>query len=242
MAAAHRADVRAQEQKLLKGRLALATALLASIAVLLPIFARAESRVADANDQHGKLDVKEVRTFGRNRPGWKTITFENWKTRKIFVRGNVLVFLDTRWDERPEYYAVVYSDADAKIRALLYRDHEDKPDKKKGKLHVWRKNRHSVSVRIHLSDLHFDDNRTYYEWYVETLWSGDKCESMCFDYVPGKHENHVRVPRPGYEQSPTPTPTLPDEPTPSPSPLPSPTGSESPSPLPSPSASSPSPA
>ena len=223
----------------MKGRIVLVVALLAFGAVLFPLLAVAERReLPDPNDQKGILDIKMVTRWGGDKPGWKVATFKDWKTRRIYDRGDVIVWLDTRGGERADYFAVVHSDSSGHIRARLYRDFKKKDDKRKGSLNTWRKNRHSVSVKVPLSKLNFDDERIYYAWYVQTMWTSDNCKRVCFDLAPDKGVGHIRELRPGHEPTPTPTPTgLGPTPSPSPSesPIPAPIPSESPSPTPSPS-------
>jgi hypothetical protein len=163
----------------------------------------------DPNDTRGPLDVKSVRSWGRaRRPGWRVITFARWSAERVWDRGFVMVFLDTRRSDRFDYYALVRSNG-SKMRARLFRDRRRRRDRDLGPLAAWRPSRRSVSVRVPFRKLRVGDNRAFYRWQVQTLFTGSRCRRVCFDVVPdrGPVLEPLNEPGPSPTITPTPTPT-----------------------------------
>jgi hypothetical protein len=165
--------------------------------------------VTDPNDTRGPLDVRVVESNGRNRPSWKIITFSRWSRPEIFDAGYVTVLLDTRRAARPDYYILVGSRG-TRLYADLWRDRESKPDYRVAKVKVWRADKKSVSVKVPLKLMIVGTQRTFYRWTVETIFTGERCTRVCFDFVPD--EGAVVEPLP----VPSPTPTVTTTPSPSP--------------------------
>ena len=200
----------------MRARIVLAAVLLAGLA---PLFARAHhGDVVDGNDTRGLLDVRKVETFGVMKPGWRIITFKDWRAQRVWDHGHFLVYLDTFGDERFDYYALVSSFGHG-MQGRLWRDRAKKPDRELGQVPVWRKDERSVSVRVPLRRVHFPQRRLFIRWYVQSLWTSSACRRVCFDIVP--HRNGVIEPvRP--TPTTTPTPTVTPTPTPTVTPTPSP--------------------
>ena len=175
-----------------------------------PLFAGANHLDPDdPNDTRGPLDVERVKSWGRaRRPGWRVITFARWTAKRVWDRGFVIVFLDTRKGDRFDYYALVRSTG-SKMRARLFKDRRRRRDKDLGYLAVWRPNRRSVSVRVPFRRLRVGDGRAFYRWQVQTLFTGPRCGRVCFDLVPdrGPVLEPLGAPTPSPTTTPTPTPT-----------------------------------
>jgi hypothetical protein len=166
--------------------------------------------VSDPNDTKGLLDVRTVKTFGSDRPGWRVITFSKWTSERIWDHGYVMVHLDTRGDERIDHFAVVSSFGQG-MQGRLWRDRSESRNREIGPLEVWRTDKRSIAVRIPLSQLNIPDTRTFFRWYVETLWVGNNCPRTCFDVVPSRdgviEPIGVATPTPTITPTPDPTPT-----------------------------------
>jgi hypothetical protein len=193
------------------------------------LFAYAGSNVDDPNDTPGVLDVKRVDFAGNKRPRFKTVTFATWTVDRIHDRGFVLVYVDTFGSNRFDYYGMVRSNGKEMV-ARLYRDRKKKRDLAISHLNAWRRSKRSVSVRLPLSKLRIPESRTFYRWYVMTLFTGPSCKKVCFDAIP--NGDPVSQPVPG--ATPTPVPTVSPSPTPTTSPSPTPTESAAATPQPIP--------
>ena len=138
--------------------------------------------VSDPNDTKGLLDVRTVRFDPDGPPEWTVITFTSWTIPSIWDTGYVIVYLDTRGDDDPDYYGLIRSDGED-MRADLYRD-LNTTDRRLRSLKVWRNGGRQVSLRIPLRFVKIGINRTLYRWSVLTLFTNSKCHQVCFDPVP----------------------------------------------------------
>jgi hypothetical protein len=151
-------------------------------------------RIMDPNDVRGRLDVREVRL--RYLPGpatWSVVTYQPWIPRQIWDRGNFFIFIDTRHDELPEYYAVIHS-VRSRLVAELRRFSNDRIVMN---LRVSRTARRSVSVSVPLFKLRFGRTRTSYHWSAMTSFVGPVCQTTCFDQVPDRGQPSPEQWRPG---------------------------------------------
>jgi hypothetical protein len=181
-------------------RLTLALVLVAVIAVM-PLMAGANHMdVQDPNDTRGQLDIKRVEVHGTGLiPLWKVITGRSWSSSEIFEKGFVLIFFDTFGTNRFDYYALARSTGRQMV-ATLYRNPKGKRDRKVSRLHDWRSTTRSLSVRIPLKKMRLGEGRLDYRWYAQTLFTGNHCRAVCFDFAP--NNDAVVEPRPDV------TPTL----------------------------------
>ena len=167
----------------------------------------------DANDTRGPLDVRRVEMDGTDFPRWRVVTFGGWTAAEMWDLGYISVALDTFDSSRTDYYILVGSNG-KEMYAHLWRDRATRPDIKLGRVNgVWRVNRSSLSVRIPLDRLKIGRERTFYRWRVETIYAGEGCARVCFDFVPddGKVvEPLVVAPTPTV--TPTPAPTVTESP------------------------------
>jgi hypothetical protein len=188
-------------------------ALLVAAALAVPSVTAHHARVTDPRDTRGPLDVRVVRSFGTERPGWRITTYARWSNARIWDRGFVVVRLNTRGDRRANRYIVVTSDG-RRLHAHLWQLRRNRRDRLVGRVAVWRPNRRTVTVRLPFERLNVGPRRVQYQWWVQTLWMGRGCPQVCIDRVPDRG----RITEP-LQPEPEPTPT---EPTPEPSPEPSP--------------------
>ena len=175
----------------------------------------------DPDDVRGKLDVKQVRfAHAPGPPTWTIVTFGEWTTARMWDRGYMVVLLDTQSGVGPEFYLLIRS-AGSALQGSLWRAHAYGPDSYLGSVPTKRPSRRSASVQVSLRRLTFGASRSFYRWWVQTVYTNHACPRTCHDRAP----NGVTVLqwRPG--MSPTPSP-----PSPSPSPSPSESPSNSPSP------------
>lgn len=171
----------------------------------------------DPGDVRGKLDVKQVR-LAHGPPTWTIVTFGEWTTRRMWDRGYMMILLDTQSGVSPEFYLLVRSTGTA-LQGSLWRARSYGPDSYLGSVPTRRPSLRSASVQVSLKRLTFGANRSFYRWWVLTVYTNHACPRTCHDRAP--NGGTVLQWRPG--MSPTPSP-------PSPSPSPSPSSSESPSP------------
>lgn len=216
----------------MRRRVAAAVAVIVAAAFLIPLFAGARHvDVTDDNDTRGVLDVRRVEVRGRSRPVFKVITFARWATKRIYDRGNALIYFDTFGNKRFDYYALVRAQKDD-LRASLYRDRTVKKDFIIARLDEWRRNHKSLSVKVPLRRMRFGKKRVAYRWSVQTLFTGPRCRRVCFDFAPDR--GAVTEPRPGATPAPTETPTGSPTATPTATPTPTPTPTATPTPTPTP--------
>jgi hypothetical protein len=167
----------------------------------------------DPNDTRGKLDVRQVRLAHQPLPPvWTVVTFAEWRTVEMWDRGYIMVLLDTSRGEGAEYYLLVRS-VGAVLRGSLWRARIFGPDSYLGSVPVRRLSLRSASVQVRLSRLKFGASRSFYRWWVQTVFTGLTCRRTCQDRAPNGEP--IRQWRPGMSPSPSPSPTD-DSPTPSP--------------------------
>jgi hypothetical protein len=160
---------------------------------------------SDPNDTRGKLDVKSVRFAHQpGPPSWRIITFAEWKTAEMWDRGFLMVLLDTKEGPDADHYLLVRSDR-ADLRGSLWRVRTVGPDSLIGSVPVKRSSRRSATVQVGLFRLTFGEKRTFYRWWVQTLFTNDVCRRTCQDRAP--NQDLVWQWRPGMSPSPSPSPS-----------------------------------
>lgn len=174
---------------------------IAATAVVVPLVSRANHvDVTDEDDVRGLLDIRRVEAVGVRKPSFKVNTYGWWTTREMFERGFVLVFFDVSGTERSDYYALARSTGSGVV-ATLHRDRPHKPDYQVSLLNAWRVGNRSISIKVPLRKMNFGNARVFYRWYAETLFTGNRCRRVCFDFAP--NNDTVTEPRPGTTPSPT---------------------------------------
>jgi hypothetical protein len=186
--------------------------------VLMTVVAGAHhTDLQDPDDARGKLDVKQVRlAHAPGPPTWTIVTFGEWTIPRMWDRGYLMVLLDTQNGVGPEYYLLVRSTGTA-LQGSLWRARSYGPDSYLGSVPTRRPSRLSASVQVSLKRLTFGARRSFYRWWVQTVYTSRVCPRTCHDRAPNR--GTVLQWRPG--MSPTPSP---------PSPSPSETPTDSPSP------------
>ena len=162
--------------------------------------------VTDPNDTRGPLDVRSVESFGTTQPSWKIVTFSSWSRAEIFDTGYVTVLFDTRAGPPADYYVLVGS-LGTRMYADLWRDRATKPDRRVAGVKVWRADRTSVSIKLPLDRMVIGSERTFYGWSVETIFTGERCRRVCFDFAPDEGVVIEPLPVPTATITPSPSPT-----------------------------------
>ena len=194
-------------------------------ALALPLLATAQHAVVeDGNDTRGTLDVRRVKLDFTSRPRWTIGTWGPWTVGQVWDRGYFLVHLDTFGSPRMDYYAFIRSDGYA-MRGSLVRDRESRPDYTVSSVKASKGSRSTLRVRFPLSKMRIGRQRLSYRWNVQTILSGSRCATSCFDFAPDR--GAVEEPIPG-RVSPTPTPTITVTPTPTVTITPTPAPTDSP--------------
>ena len=176
-----------------------------AVAMSWPLLAGAEHpALRDPRDAPGLLDLSRVRSGAGRTPGWTIATYARWTNRRLRDRGFFLVQLDTVGDGDPDYYALTRSTG-GRLSARLFRHRRGK-DRGVSRLGVGRPDRRTARVRVPLRKMRRRAGGTY-SWYVETLWTSDRCPRVCFDRAPDR--GAVSEP-----PSPLPTPSVSTPPAP----------------------------
>jgi hypothetical protein len=164
-----------------------------------------DTDLRDPNDTRGKLDVREV-LLGHEPgpPRWTVITFARWSIPEMWDRGYVEVLLDTKGDDRAEYYILVRSNR-KKLEGTLWRLVAVGPDPYLGAVAVDRRSLKSVTVEVGLWRLTFGGQRDFYRWWIHTVYTSEICRRTCHDRAPNR--NAVLQWRPGMSPSPSESPT-----------------------------------
>jgi hypothetical protein len=210
----------------MKTRWALAAAVATAAALLSSLLASAAPEPQnDGNDVKGQLDVKSVNRWGPpEKPGWSVSMRSRLGTHEMWDHGFFIVQLDTFGNERFDYYALVKSNGRG-IKGTLWRDRQNKRDRKISSLPAWRSGS-KMTVRVPFSKLDTGGKeRDTYRWFVKTLFIGDNCRRVCIDRVP----NNKNVTESNGKQSPASTE---DSNAPAPSPTPDVTNSPGATPSP----------
>ena len=182
--------------------LALVTAGLAAI-----VASAHHTDLTDPNDTRGKLDIEEVHLAHDVRPPvWTVVTYARWGIHQMWDRGYVELILDTRRDERPEYYVLVRADVWT-LEGTLWRIRPKGRDVDLGAVPVKRRSLDSLSVEVGMWRLEFGDRRTSYRWRVHTMFTGDVCPRSCHDFAPDVDAEAVIQWRPGMSPTPTVSPS-----------------------------------
>jgi hypothetical protein len=183
-----------------------------TIALMAVVAGAHDTDFQDPDDARGKLDVKQVRLAHSPPPStWTIVTFGEWSTAGMWDRGYMMVLLDTQAGVGAEYYLLVRS-AGPSLQGSLWRAHAYGPDSYLGSAPTKRPSRRSASVQVSLKRLTFGASRTFYRWWVETVYTSDLCRRTCHDRAP--NQDAVLQWRPGMSPSPTSSPSPSDSPSP----------------------------
>ena len=200
--------------RLLRAGAPFAAALLTIVVMALGAGAH-HTDLMDPNETRGKLDVRRVRFDHTGAATWTVTTFSEWTTGSIWDRGYILVMLDTQAGAPAEYYLLIRSRG-ASLVASLWRHRNVGSDTYLGTVPVKRPTSRSATVQVALFRLDFGEKRTFYRWWVETVFTGDRCRRTCHDRAP--QTDPARQWRPGMSPSPSPSPSPSLSPSGSPSP------------------------
>ena len=189
-------------------------AALITIALMSVVAGAHDTDLLDPNDARGRLDVMQVRlAHVPGPPTWTIATYAEWSTAGMWDRGYLMILLDTQAGVGPEYYLLVRS-AGKTLQGSLWRAHVTGPDSYLGSVPTSRPSRRSARAQVSLKRLTFGASRSFYRWWVQTVFTSDLCPRTCHDEAPNQAQ--VVQWRPG--MSPTPSPTSSPPPSDSPSP------------------------
>jgi hypothetical protein len=178
--------------------------LAAALSLPLLVASARHMEVLDPDDTKGLLDIRRVTVAGsQNAPTWTIATGARWTAEQMWDTGFLIVKIDTFGTDRPDYYAIVSSDG-RKFRGFLYRDRQEKPDRRLRGVGLERADRRSLTVTINIRELRRRESRVY-SWYAQTLFMSDNCRGTCIDRAP----DTGAVAEPGTGTTPTPTSTVP---------------------------------
>jgi hypothetical protein len=176
---------------------AFATVLLVSLAA-----GAHDTDLTDPDDARGLLDISQVRLAHEGvPPAWTIVTFARWGVLRMWDEGYLIVWLDTQEGPDPEYYALIRSNRYL-LEGTLWRARIYGPDSFVKRLEVWRQSGRSASVRVRLINLAFGPKRTFYRWWVSTVYTSDSCRRSCHDRAPNGTEMVLQW-RPGMSPSPS---------------------------------------
>jgi uncharacterized repeat protein (TIGR01451 family) len=147
-------------------------------------------RRPDRNDTRGTFDLSGASLRRHAGLVIDARTFARWSVFGVWDYGFVIVHLDTLGDGDTDFFALIRSDG-ARLDAGLFRSGPD-GDRRIRRLHATHPTGHSVAVRIPVKALRFDKARTYFRWWVQTIWSAGPCHRNCFDRV----DDHGAAPEP----------------------------------------------
>jgi hypothetical protein len=140
--------------------------------------------IGDPNDTTGPLDVRRVEKRYTARPLWRITTGPKWTAREIWDKGYFLVHFDTAGDSSHfERYALIRGTPNG-MAASLWRDRQRRSDYRLGPVTVRRASQDSVSIRLSLTRLDISSSRTFYRWFVRSLYSSGRCPRVCIDQAP----------------------------------------------------------
>lgn len=140
----------------------------------------------DRNDTASLMDVKRVKTrLSRPAPMWTVAMYSQFTSSRIEDQGFVLVYLDTLGDERPDYHALIRSSG-SRVEGLLFRDRSDGREQLVASLEARRTSANSMTIVVPRKRLRLGTGRRFYRWEILTLYTGNRCQEVCFDRVPDK--------------------------------------------------------
>ena len=179
-------------------------AALATVLAMSLVAGAHDTDLVDPNDANGKLDIRSVRLAHDGRLFWTVVTFARWGVGGMWDSGYIMVMLDTRLSAEPEYYLLIRSNGSA-LLGSLWRVQATGPDSYLGAATVTRLSGRSASVGMRLRRLSFGPKRTFYRWWVLTLFTNDVCPRTCHDRAP--NGTTVLQWRPGMSPGPSPSPS-----------------------------------
>jgi Ca2+-binding RTX toxin-like protein len=145
---------------------------------------------ADPNDAGGILDVKRVEITAADRWSWRVTTRGQWSLRRLWDDGYVIVYLDTRENERSDFYLLGRS-LGRKMSGALFRDGTGR-DARIGGVKVRHPTGHSARFLFDLDRIDVEPSRDFIRWSAQTILINGECAKACFDRV----TNEGAVPMP----------------------------------------------
>jgi hypothetical protein len=135
----------------------------------------------DPDDAGGILDVRRVRITTGDRWSWQVTTRGRWSLRRLWDDGYLIVYLDTRENERSDFYLLGRSTG-GRMRGALFRDGTGR-DARIGGVKVRHPSRHTARFLFDLDRIPVEAGRDFVRWSAQTILINRKCAKGCFDRV-----------------------------------------------------------
>jgi hypothetical protein len=135
----------------------------------------------DPDDAGGILDVRRVKITSGDRWSWQVITRGRWSLRRLWDDGYLVVYLDTRDNEKSDFYLLGRSTG-GRMRGALFRDGTGR-DARIGGVKVRHPTRHTARLLFDVDRVGIEPGRDYVRWSVQSILINGKCAKGCFDRV-----------------------------------------------------------
>ena len=135
----------------------------------------------DPNDAGGILDVRRVKIATGDRWSWRFTTRGRWSLRRLWDDGYLIVYLDTRENERSDFYLLGRSTG-RRMRGALFRDGTGR-DARIGGVKVRHPSRHAARFLFDLDRIAVEPGRDFVRWSAQTILINGECAKGCLDRV-----------------------------------------------------------
>jgi hypothetical protein len=135
----------------------------------------------DPDDAAGILDVRRVKIATGDRWSWQVMTRGRWSLHRLWDDGYLIVYLDTRENERSDFYLLGRSTG-GRMRGALFRDGTGR-DARIGGVKVRHPTRNSARFLFDLDRIPVEPGRDFVRWSAQTILINGKCAKGCFDRV-----------------------------------------------------------
>jgi Ca2+-binding RTX toxin-like protein len=136
---------------------------------------------SDPNDARGILDVRRVEVGAGNRWVWNVITRGRWNLRRLWDDGYLIIYLDTRDNDRADFYLLGRSTG-GRMRGDVFRDGTGR-DPRIGAVKVRHPNSRTARFLFDLERIGVEPARDYIRWSAQTILVNAVCSKSCFDAV-----------------------------------------------------------
>jgi RTX calcium-binding nonapeptide repeat (4 copies) len=135
----------------------------------------------DPNDAGGILDVKRVEVGAGNRWVWNVTTRGRWSLRRLWDDGYLIIYLDTRDNQKPDFYLLGRSTG-GRMRGTLFRDGPGR-DARIGGVKVGHPDKRTARFLFDLGRIDVEPGRDYIRWSAQSILVNAVCSKSCFDRV-----------------------------------------------------------
>jgi RTX calcium-binding nonapeptide repeat (4 copies) len=135
----------------------------------------------DRNDSRGILDVRKVDMGTGDKWAWRVKTRSRWNLRRLWDDGYVIIYLDTRENQRSDFYLLARS-LGRRMSGALFRDGTGR-DPRLGGVKVAHPTRNSARFTFDLDRIPVEAGRDFIRWSAQTILINGACAKGCFDRV-----------------------------------------------------------